>query len=149
MSDDTTTTTPKMRTITLTDCPPVRIREDHWPVIAQGSADDDDSTQPGNPPNREWTRSIRVRAHADGRAIVYGIYDYETCFQGEHGAAAKRGLVLEASATSADLIAAIRSVGAALAEAESVAAITDAQREPRQWDEAIQGCIADLPAIEI
>lgn len=127
----------KTRTITLTDRPPVKIREDEWPVIAVGDADDDDSDGRGNQPNREWTRTIRVRQHEDGRAIVYGTYDYSTCFQGEKGAAARRGILLAATTTDS-IIAAIRSVGADLADAEGDA--------PDNWREAIQACIADLPA---
>lgn len=137
------TTTAKTRTVTLTDRPPVKIREDEWPSIAMGEADDDDSTQPGNPPNREWSRTIRVRQHADGRALVYGIYDYSTCWQGERGAGAKRGVLLPAGTTLEAIIAAIRSVGADLATAEDEA---DCRAEAHRWREAVQSCIADLPA---
>ena len=147
MSD--TTTTSKTRTITLTDRPPVKIKEDEWPVIATGSADDDDSSQPGNPPNREWTRTIRVRQHTDGRAIVYGVYDYETAFQGANGAAAKRGTLLWPTATPDQIITAIRAVGSDLADAEEAAAIEPARKDAIRWREAVQACIADLPAVEL
>jgi hypothetical protein len=146
MSD--TTTTSKTRTITLTDCRPVKIKEDEWPVIATGSADADDSSH-GNPPNHEWTRTIRVRQHSNGRAIVYGVYDYETAFQGANGAAAKRGTLLGPTATPDQIIAAIRVVGDDLAEAESDAAIEASCKDSRQWRVAVQACIADLPADEL
>lgn len=156
----TDTTAPKTRTITLTDRPPVKIHEDQWPVIAMGSAYDDDSSQPGNSPNREWTRQIRVRRHEDGRVIVYGVYEYETALQGEDGAAAKRGMILPAtaphdpadpsrSASDEAIISAIRAVGADLAEAESDAAINASHKDSRQWRVAVQACIADLPAEEL
>jgi hypothetical protein len=142
MSDTTTT---KTRTITLTDRPPVQIREDLWPIIAMGDANDDDADGRGNRPTREWTRTIRVRQHQDGRAIVYGIYHYDTAFQGEAGASARRGVLLTA-ATPDQIIAAIRVVGDDLATAEADAAIDDARKDRRQWRRAVQACIADLPA---
>ena len=145
----TDTTTTKTRTITLTDRPPGRIREDEWPIIATGSADDDDSDGRGNQPNREWTRTIRVRQHEEGRAIVYGVYDYWTNCPGANGAAAKRGTLLAAPASSDQIIAAIRVVGDALAAAEADAAIDDARKDSRQWRVAVQACIADLPAVAL
>jgi hypothetical protein len=145
----TDTTTTKTRTITLTDRPPVKVKEDDWPIIATGSADDDDSDGRGNQPNREWTRTIRVRQHEDGRAIVYGVYDYSTNFQGANGAAAKRGTLLAAPVTPDQIIAAIRVVGDELAEAESDAAIEASRKDSRQWRVAVQACIADLPADEL
>lgn len=140
---------PKTRTITLTDRPPVKISEDEWPIIATGSADADDSDGRGNQPNREWTRTLRVRQHKDGRAIVYGVYGYSTKFQGANGAAAKRGALLAAPATPDQIIAAIRVIGDELAEAESDAPIEDSRKDSRQWRVAVQTCIADLPAVEL
>jgi hypothetical protein len=134
-----------MRTITLTDRPPVRIEEASWPIVAVGSADEDDSNQPGNAPNREWTRTIRVRQHADGRAIVYGVYNYFTVYQGERGAGARRGIFIgPGGATS--IIHAILAVARGLAGAETAAAIEDDRKDPEQWSEVAQGCIANLPA---
>jgi hypothetical protein len=141
----TDTTTTKSRTITLTDRPPVKITEADWPIIATGSADGDDSDGRGNQPNRKWTRTIRVRQHEDGRAIVYGVYDYSTNFQGANGTAAKRGMLLAAPVTPDQIIAAIRVVGDELAEAESDAAIEESRKDNRQWRVAVQACIADLP----
>lgn len=139
----TDTTTAKTRTITLSNRPPVKIREDEWPVIAtdNGAGDDDDSDGRGNQPNREWERTLRVRQHSDGRAIIYGVYDYSTCYQGEKGMAARRGVLLEA-ATVDQIIDAIRGVGDELAIAEGDA-------ESARWQAAIHATIADLPAVEL
>jgi hypothetical protein len=56
------------RTITLSDRPPVQIDEDTWPEIA--SASDDDATGASAAQRKA---SIRVRRHADGRCLVYGV----------------------------------------------------------------------------
>lgn len=69
----------KTRTITLTGRRPVTIDEAEWPVIARASDDD----YQGNDPALHQQASdqgeldeytLRVRQHADGRAIVYGTY---------------------------------------------------------------------------
>jgi hypothetical protein len=147
MSDTTTTT--RKRTITLTGRPPVTIREGEWPIIAHGYAGDDDANHPGNPPNREWARDIRVRQHADGRVLVYGIYLFTSCWQGERAADARAGVLLPAPATHAQIIDAIRTVGDELAAAEDDAAIDDRHRDSRQWRTAVRDTIADLPAEEL
>jgi hypothetical protein len=135
-------------TITLTDARPVKIKKEDWPLIATGDQNDDDSNQPGNPPNREWKRTIRVRQHSDKRTLVYGVYDYDTAFQGESGAAARRGVMLT-DASEEDTIAAIRRVAAELREAEDEAAIDERHKEAQRWHAAAQECIADLPATEL
>src|SRR6266705_5049674 len=66
MSD--TTTTGKTRTITLTDRPPVTIREDDWPVIARADWWEGEYEFQSN-----RTAKLRVREHADGRRIIYGV----------------------------------------------------------------------------
>jgi hypothetical protein len=70
--------TPKTRTITLTGRVPVRIREDHWPVIARAEDNDSSSGIPS-----QWNRRhvLFLREHQDGRRILYG--KYETHFQGD------------------------------------------------------------------
>ena len=113
-------TKPKTRTITLTDRPPVTIREDQWPQIA--SAKDWDNTHESQA-NRTW--ALRVRQHDDGRAIVYGLYDSQ--FQNERELRA--GELVEADG---DIAAAIHRV-AKNCNCEQIA----------------QECIADLPAVEL
>jgi hypothetical protein len=115
-----TTTESKTRTITLTDRPPVKIRDDEWPLIAEGHWYDSPHKHQAN---REC--HIRVRQHEDGRAIVYAQYD--TAYQGERGQRA--GAVLTADE---DIAAAIRRVG-----------------ETGNCQQCIDYCIADLPAEEI
>lgn len=108
MTDDS----PKTRTITLTDRPPVRIKENEWPVLAHGHWSDHDN-QYEFQANRKWRVNIRVRQHVDGRAIVYGTYDYDTHFHGERGEAHKVGALLDAGA---DLPASIKVVADQLSE---------------------------------
>jgi hypothetical protein len=131
---DTTTPTPKTRTITLTDRRPVTIREDEWPVIARATGD---SWGPnGDHARHDQARrqgeldqyALRVRQHADGRAIVYGVLDAASAWTGSEDYRA--GEVLSAGA---DVAAAIRRVG-------ETCHLPDA---------LIRECIADLPAEEL
>lgn len=133
------TTTPKTRTITLTGRPPVRIKEDEWPVIAAGSWSAHDGQIPQQA-DREWDITIRVRAHADGRAIVYGVYRYDTLWQSEHCETHRVGVLLDAGA---DVAAAIDDIADQLIERISD---VDMHRHVR---EAADECIGDLPPQEI
>jgi hypothetical protein len=96
-----------LRTITLTNRPPVRIDEDQWPVIADGTWTDHDG-QVECQANRRWKMHIRVRQHTDGRAVVYSVYEYDTQFQHEADFTARSGQLL---ACSEDISAAIIAVG--------------------------------------
>lgn len=129
----------KRRTITLTDQPPVRIREDQWPEIAHGHYEAFDN-QYRFQANCTTDIDIRVRQHQDGRAIVYGTYRYDTNWQGVHGAQHRTGVLL---AAGSDLIDAIREVADGLVDrlgdSEDVSHVRDAMDE----------CIGDLPAVEL
>lgn len=116
------TTAPKRRTITLTGRPPVRILESAWPIIAHGEWTDN----PRIPQQANATEDVRVRQHADGRAIVYGVT--WSAWQGSIGWSGG-----ELLAPGADLPSAIERVAADGGMHESVA------RE----------CIADLPPIDL
>ena len=120
MSTDT-----KKRIITLTGRAPVAIVEDAWPVIA---SDRGWTGQHECQANEEWL--IRVRQHADGRAIVYVVRDSGPGGMAIGYSGSRGGALLSAGS---DLAAAIRSVGehCGIPEAE------------------IAGCIADLPAEEL
>lgn len=115
----------KKRTITLTNRAPVRIVEDDWPIIAM------DTGYTGRveaQANEEW--ALRVRQHADGRSIVYGVRD-----RGPGGMAAgyKGSRSGELLKPGADIVAALHRV----AEACSIP------------EDCIEGCIADLPAEDL
>lgn len=135
----TETSEPKQRTITLTDRPPVRIREDQWPQIAHGYWADHDG-QVYAQANRTYRLDIRVRQHADGRAIVYGAYDYDTHFQGEACEAHRVGLLLD---PFVDIPQAIKDVAFQLIERISDDAIHHHVRD------AANECIGDLPAQDL
>lgn len=127
------TTEPKRRTITLTDNAPIRIQEDAWPVIARANGDSYGSHDPGRHQQALAqgecdTYSLRVRQHADGRAIVYGVLDAATAWT-THSEDWAGGALIEAGA---DLAAAIRRVAA--------------QHLPER---IIRECIADLPAEDL
>lgn len=138
------TTECKTRTITLTNSAPVKIREDEWPVIARGSYRDHDN-QYEFQANRTWEVDIRVRQHPDGRAIVYGVYDYDTEIQGERGFRARAGVLLDGASVSAHIPDAVSEVASTLNAAAEAAGhdfradISAAERE----------CVADLPAITL
>lgn len=138
----TDNTEPKKRTITLSGRAPVTISEDAWPVIAHGSYRDHDN-QYEFQANRTWKCDIRVRRHEDGRAIVYGVYDYTTAFQGARGFVGKAGALLDASA---DLGAAINDVGRTLTLAALEAGHDDFAAH---ISAAVRDCVADLPAEEL
>jgi hypothetical protein len=70
----------KQRTITLTGRRPVIIDEAEWPVIAQAAGDsyrglDGALHMQAISQGDVDQYSLRVRRHADGRAVVYGTYD--------------------------------------------------------------------------
>ena len=116
----------KTRTITLTNRAPVTIREADWPTIAYG-IDSPGSYWNGTPtPGDEVdTYTLRVRQHADGRAIVYGVIDAATAWTGTKD---WRGGKLVSSGE--DIVQAIQRVGA----------------DGDILDSVIRECIADLPA---
>ena len=129
------TTTPATRTITLTDRQPVTISDADWPSIAS-AAHDWHEGEFKHQANRHRSGWLRVRLHADGRAIVYGRDTYSTVWQGEDDHDLRAGVLL---AAGADLPAEIRRVAESLIERGG-------------WDglhEIAQDCIADLPAERI
>jgi len=114
------------RTITLSNQAPVSITDEKWPLIAEGRYAR--SMRNGNLlPEYEYdSHAIRVRQHADGRALVYAILWGATVWTGTEGA--KSGELLE---PGEDIVAYIRKVGADCGLSEH----------------AISACIADLPAV--
>ena len=130
----------KTRTITLTGRRPVTIDEAEWPAIA-GSGWDDYDNQYEFQANRKADASIKVRKHADGRAIVYGAYRYVTQFQGEDDVRTAAGILLDAGCADDIVIAAIRDTVERLSSYESLP--EDWQPD---WRLLADECIADLPA---
>lgn len=123
----------KTRTITLTGRPPVKIKENEWPVIATAS---DDSYGYVDPQGHQQALLqgeldkylLRVRQHADGRTIVYGVLDAATVWTRTKDWRGGELLVADSN-----IAAAIRRVG----ENGGIP------------DEVIRDCVADLPAEEI
>lgn len=124
----------KIRTITLTDRPPVTIREAEWPVIA--TAHDTHSCGQYSQ-NGEFTRSLRVRRHSDGRTLVYCTTqgDCQCSYCDVRG-----GVVVDAEETSAAIQMMADTLRDAYDEYDDVdLALRRLARE----------CIADLPAEEL
>ena len=121
------TTTTKKRTIALSDSSPVTIVKGDWPVIAW---DSDHDGQVECQANTQW--SIRVRRHADGRTIVYGVSESGPGGQhaGWHDRAA--GYLLAADAGEDATIRAIRRVAGVI-----------------EQDDMADRVIASLPAVDL
>ena len=121
---------PRRRTITLTGRRPVIISEADWPVIAHGGGDSGNALDSAHH-QQAWTRgeldtyNLRVRQHADGRAIVYATLSAAGAWTGSED---HRGG--ELLATGADLAAAIARVG----------------QECGLPGRVIRRCLANLPA---
>ena len=143
--DKETTAAADTLIITLTNHPPVKIKEDNWPVIA--SADDDGyDGQVYEQSNRMWERGITVRQHADGRTLVYGVYDFETHFQKEKSVRVCGGKLITVQRADAEHIG-------------DFGPIIDAIREVGEWmvsntgeamfQRLINECIGNLPVLEL
>jgi hypothetical protein len=125
--------------IVLTGRPPVRISDDHWPVIAEGMYEWHDG-EIRQQANRHVDIYIRVRQHADGRAIVYGHYGYDTHFTHEQSESQRVGSLL---APGGDIPAAISEIAAQLIDR-----VSD-NRMHRHIRDVANDCIADLPPQDI
>lgn len=128
----------KTRTITLTGRRPVKIVEDEWPQIADGTEKDWDNTYEFQA-NRTWKADIRVRQHTDGRSIVYGHFDYDTAFQGKSGFLCRAGELLDAGD---DVAIAIDRVAQELIQAAEDSPC--AEKAAQMIRGAMRECIASL-----
>lgn len=125
-------TTTKTRTITLTARRPVTITDAEWPIIASADHSSHDG-QVECQANEKWYGWLKVRQHADGRALVYGRDDYDTNWQGRSGHCYRGGELL---AAGDDIAAAIfRVANDLVGRGANDEMITIAHE-----------CIADLPA---
>lgn len=131
------------RTITLTNRPPVKIREDAWPVIANAS-DKDYDNQYEFQANRTWKWFINVRQHEDGRTLVYAGFAYTTAFQSERGYRIRHGKLLTEETSQQAIVDAIVDVCDDMATAQH-----DSDESAARWRELARDCIADLPADEL
>jgi hypothetical protein len=148
-----TETKTKTRTITLTGRPPVRICEAEWPICA--SAEGHSGRSDGREDECD-EYSIRVRQHADGRTLVYGVLSAAIKEWGQPaGGESHRGGVLLA-APSADAPGRWDwegTIGDAPVTIVIWPAISEAIRQIGEEcgipDATIRACIADLPAEDI
>jgi hypothetical protein len=131
-----------IRVITLTGRPSVKIDEDKWPLIASANDAQHDGKMECQA-NRNSAWFIGVRRHADGRAIVYAIYHYDSAYQNERDLRIRRGALLGADSTMKDVCCAISEVSADIATAEHAG--DDANR----WQTLRHECVADLPAEQL
>lgn len=120
-------------TVTLTDQPPVLISNEIWPVIATARGDSwtggDYARHEQALAQRELDRYfLRVRQHADGRALVYGVLTAAPAWTGSEDNAG--GYLLD---PGDDIVASIRQVGEEVGIPERL----------------VRECIADLPATEL
>lgn len=116
---------PKVRSITLTGRPPVKVQEDLWPIIARARRHDGEVEYQAN---RKWY--LAVRQHADGRTIVYGS---EQAGNGGVHRGYEEARAGEIVAPGGDVASAIIRVG------------EDARCSKAMQDD----CIADLPAVDL
>lgn len=137
-----TADTKKYRTITLTNRPPVRIVDagddsPDWGRIAVGRYDWHDG-EVRSQANRTRKGFIAVRTdREDKRAIVYGVADYSTTYQGEADAMKRGGYLLETT-DPAKIIEAIHKVARDIDGIDGI-----------DTDALARECIADLPAEDI
>jgi hypothetical protein len=148
---------PPTRTITLTDRPPVRIREDEWPMIAQGSGDSYAGNDYGKHQQAlargevdEYT--LRARQHADGRVIVYAVLVGASAWTGSEDR--REGELLGVPRPGANDAAgwdAYRQAGGErhVSGATVAATIREVGERCGLPDSVIRECIADLPAEEV
>jgi len=141
----------KIRTITLTGRPPVKIDEDVWDVLASASDEAHDG-QVRCQANRVSSWSLTVRQHdTDGRVLVYAVYGYTSNWERERSLSARRGVLLtpegtpnleeDTTAVSMErIVAAITEVAADIAECEHK------DEDAARWQTVRDDCIADLPA---
>ncbi len=135
-------------TITLTGRPPVKIKKEDWPLIASADKDWHDGQIEAQANTRQsWALRVRL---SKNRAIVYGVYSYNTQWQGDSSLRDVRGgeFIEEGDATVGMIPAAIARVGAALAA--RLDEPSHGRCDTRSvFAQLVHQCTADLPAEEI
>lgn len=132
----------KIRTITLTGRPPVRIADEDWPVIASASDKEFDNQYEfqANRISKWW---IGVRRHEDGRAIVYATYSYSSNWQNARCHHVRQGVLVPIGKTDDDLCNLISEVGYGMRGHEH------AEGDSTRWDTLVEDCIGDMPVEEL
>jgi hypothetical protein len=125
--------------IVLTDRAPVRVADTDWPIIASGTCSRHAGESEHNA-SRKWEATISVRQHADGRAIVSGVYTYETLYRNEHDETCFAGALLERPVDSTAMVGAIRLTAEELTER-----VTTSTSNVEVIENAEMDCIAHLP----
>lgn len=129
--------------IPLTDRRPVAVSNDEWPVIA-AAGDCRWDNRYKSQANRIWNYDLRVRQHADGRAIVYGQYDYSSTVENDRGVQITGGELVK---TGGDIVAAVMRVGRSLMDEVPSG---DRHHDGSEIFQAlVRECIAKLPPEEI
>jgi len=149
-SAETIAAEPKTRTITLTDRPPVRIREDNWPMVANGYSDHYAGVEEQGEPLSVWQVWLTVRQHADGRMLCYGRATRD--IDGKPDYVVRAGELYETRHSDGDLaaaVAALRVLRAQLLSALPTQDETQSELLPKLLDRAQQEALASLPAEDI
>ena len=131
---------PKL-TITLTGRRPVTVAKDVWPILAEAKELEHDN-QYEFQANRKTSARLAIRQHADGRTIVYGVFQHTTQFQGESDIDVRGGEMISAED---DAIAAVNRVADDLDQRITHTGLLD----PQPFSRVAHKCIADLPAEEL
>jgi hypothetical protein len=122
----TMTTTDKIR-ITMSERRPLLIVKAEWPIVARADWYNGEHERQAN-----TVRRIRVRQHADGRRLVYGLQEAGLGGQYIGTRNPEGGFLVEAGASEDETVRAIRRVGGIIGD-----------------DGLADECIADLPAEEV
>ncbi len=133
----------KQMTVVLTNRYPVEINPSEWPLIASASEEDRHGAQVGNQPNQEDTWTLKVRRHVDGRCLVYGVYTYDTAYEGGKDVRVAHGVLLTASEDN-DIVQSIVAVGNSMFHA-----VNRTDRPGVVFSTLVDQCIGDLPAEKI
>ena len=116
---------------------PILIDSLQWPIVAKGARSACDN-QYEFQAFRRWKASITVRQHTDGRAIVYGHYEFSTQYPMEEDCDLRDGVHCSAGA---DIPLVIRQVAQAL---ETDAAASE-QEHGDIIAKAMRDCLANMP----
>lgn len=130
-----------MRTITLTDRPPVKIDEAAWPVVASATENWHEGEVECQA-LRSSKRALICRRNGT-RVLVYAVYTCESNWRSEPDASCRRGLLVDGVTEDLQLVSHIRSVG------ESMDDPAEHDGDTTTWNQMVADCIADLPAESI